>query len=111
MGVAVLLLSGLLASAVSKAPGEPPIVRTQPIGRTVTDGGHVTFAVALQPDTAPVRFHWWRNEQPLSDNARVGGSTGSVLNIDPVQGRAFASFGCDSITCCRCYPWVKPITK
>jgi hypothetical protein len=83
--VVVLLFSGLMSSAASKAPGDPPIVRTQPIARTVTDGNHVTFAVALQPDTAPVRFQWWRDEQPLADNARVGGTTNSVLNIDPAQ--------------------------
>ena len=68
-----------------KAPGDPPVIRTQPIARNVSEGGHVAFAVLLAENNPPLWYQWWRNEQPLAANGRLSGTTNFVLNIDPVQ--------------------------
>jgi len=56
----------------------------QPIGRIVTDGGHVTLSLSVT-GAAPLVFQWWKDEQPLTNSVRIMGATDSVLNIDPAQ--------------------------
>ena len=72
-------------AAIPKAPGDLPIIGFQPIGRTVTEGGHATLSVSLSQGTPPVFYQWWRNGQALSNDARLTGAAGPVLNIDPAQ--------------------------
>jgi hypothetical protein len=72
--------------------GDAPIIDTQPIARTVTDGGHASLSIVLSQGAAPLSFQWWRNQQPLEDSARVSGSTNPVLNIDPAQSLDSGSY-------------------
>ena len=73
------------SSAAPKAPGDPPVIKSQPIARPVTDGGHAALAVQLTDNAPPVWFQWWRNDQLLAADGRASGVTNFVLNIDPVQ--------------------------
>jgi hypothetical protein len=81
----LMLLLTAPSSAAVKAPGDPPIIRTQPIARNVSEGGHAALAVLLAENAPPLWHQWWRNEQPLAANDRVSGTTNFVLNIDTVQ--------------------------
>ena len=73
------------SSRVVKVVGDPPVIDEQPIGRIVTDGGHVAFSVLVH-GTVPFSYQWRKSGQPLANNTRVTGATNAVLNIDPAQG-------------------------
>lgn len=80
----MLLPRPLVAAEVIKAGTDAPVIDEQPIGRVATAGGHVTLSV-LAHGTAPLRFQWFTNNhaQAITNSARLGGATNSVLNIDP----------------------------
>jgi hypothetical protein len=81
---AVLVLGVQISPAATfntKAAGAPGIAE-EPIGRNVSEGGHVTLSLSVT-GAAPFSFQWWKNGEPLTDNSRVSGATSPVLNIDP----------------------------
>ena len=67
-----------------KAEGGAPGMVEQPISRIATESNQVTFSLSVT-GAAPLVYQWWKNDQPLTNSARVTGATGAVLNIDPVQ--------------------------
>lgn len=74
-------------SAGGKAPsaaGEAPVINDYPIGRTAMNGSHVALSVLAQ-GTAPLAYQWLRNGQPLTNDIRLTGAQGPVLNIDPAR--------------------------
>lgn len=87
--LALLLLGVALAAphhlrAASKAEPLAPIIDEQPVGRRISEGGHLTLSVQAH-GTAALTYEWRKGESPLADDARVSGATTDVLNIDPVQ--------------------------
>jgi hypothetical protein len=71
-------------AAQPKAEGSGPGIVEQPIGRIATEGGHATLSLSVT-GAAPLIYQWWKNDQLLTNSARVTGATDAVLNIDPVQ--------------------------
>jgi len=87
MGLSLLAASVAPARDSEQVPnvvGDPPVIDEQPIGRIVTDGGHVALSVLVH-GTVPLSYQWWKSGQPLVNNTRVTGATNAVLNIDPAQ--------------------------
>src|SRR5689334_16338361 len=80
-GIMVCFLTSASA-ATSKAAGSLGVAE-EPIGRTVSEGGHVTLSLSVT-GAAPISYQWWKDGQPLSDDSRISGAGGPVLNIDPV---------------------------
>lgn len=74
------------AAAGNVAPGNPPVILTQPQGQTVVAFSSVTLNVGAGGD-GPLRYQWRRNGDP------VAGGTNSVLvlnNIQPWQNGAYS---------------------
>lgn len=73
-----------IPAATPKAgPGSPGIAE-QPIGRTATASNQVTFSLSVT-GAVPLMYQWWRGDTLLTNNARVTGATGAVLNIDRLE--------------------------
>ena len=69
------------AQNVAAAPGDPPLILEQPIGRVASAGGHVALSVTV--DGTGLSHQWFKDGQLLANNTNVFGATTSVLNIDP----------------------------
>jgi hypothetical protein len=83
LGLALISLAGMQSPAATKAPGDPPVIDEQPIGRNVTVGGHVALSVLAHGDSA-LTYQWRKGPVNLVNDARISGATNAVLNIDPV---------------------------
>ena len=70
--------------AIPKAEAGAPGIAEQPIGRVATASNQVTFSLSVT-GAAPLVYQWWRNDFPLTNNARTLGATGAVLNIDRLE--------------------------
>jgi len=67
---------------VEKAAGGAPAIAEQPIGRTVTAGGHVALSLTATGAT-PMTVQWWRNSEVFTNQGFTVADTNFVLNIDP----------------------------
>lgn len=83
---AALLLAGGFAApldaASPKAGGTPPGITAHPLGRIASADGPLALSITAtgQP---PLSVQWFRNAQPLTNDARVTGANQFVLNFDP----------------------------
>lgn len=76
---------GALSSSNAQLQVIDPAIIAQPVSLVTTAGMTARFSVAAA-GTSPMRY-WWRfNGAPLSDNARISGSTSSQLSIAGVAG-------------------------
>jgi hypothetical protein len=75
-------LAGSASEKIPSAAGNPPVIDEQPVGRSVSVGGHVALSVLAQ-GTAPLIFQWRKDGAPLANDTNIFGATTSVLNIDP----------------------------
>jgi hypothetical protein len=82
-GLALSFGITLDSDAQTKAAGNPPVIEQQPIGRVVSEGGHVTFSVTAT-GTSPLSYEWRKNGLPLPTSPHIAGNATAVLNIDPV---------------------------
>lgn len=71
-------LSGIVVRSVSSTP-QPPVVTTQPVNQSVTEGGTASFSVAAN-GSQPLAFQWQRN------GVNVQGATSSMYTISQVSG-------------------------
>lgn len=83
--------------------GEPaPVIAEQPVGRIATEGGYLALSVLATPATVTTR--WWKDGQPLTNDAHLSGASNSVLVVSPVAVadsgayRALAANGSGSVT-------------
>lgn len=86
MAAALLLAGGFTVAthaATPKAGGIAPGLTVQPIGRIASADGHVALSINAtgQP---PLSVQWFRNQQLVTNDARVTGADQFVLNLDPV---------------------------
>jgi hypothetical protein len=63
--------------------GNPPVIEHQPMGRTVTVGGYMAFAVTVST-TSQATYQWRRDGLPLTNGVGVAGTDTSLLTIEPV---------------------------
>ena len=83
-----LLLAGIIpqlaaAQDIAAAPGDPPVILEQPIGRIASAGGQVALSVVV--DGTSLHYQWYRDGQLLANDTNIFGATASVLNIDPAE--------------------------
>ena len=81
-----LLAAGVIpqtaaAQPIAAAPGDPPLILDQPIGRVASAGGHVALSVAV--DGTSLHYQWFKDGQLLANDTNIFGATTNVLNIDP----------------------------
>jgi hypothetical protein len=81
---AIVFAAGAAASKTPSAAGDAPVITDHPIGRNAVNGSHIALAVLAQ-GTAPLAYQWYRSGLPLTNDARVTGAQGAVLNIDPAR--------------------------
>ena len=62
----------------------PPQILTQPQTQPLRLGQSVTFGVTAT-GAGPLNFCWYKNNQPLSDDTRMTGTTTSTLQISSLQ--------------------------
>jgi hypothetical protein len=92
LGVSALVFApGAAANKIPSAAGDAPVITDHPIGRNAVNGSHVALAVLAQ-GTAPLAYQWFRNGLPLTNDARVTGAQGAVLNIDPARTNDTGSY-------------------
>jgi hypothetical protein len=76
--------SHTLATSAPKAEAGAPGIAEQPVGRIATASNEVTFSLSVT-GAAPFVYQWWKNDVALTNNTRVIGATGAVLNIDRLE--------------------------
>ncbi len=83
--------AGTTGGKAPSAGGEPPVITDYPIGRTAMNGSHFALSVLAQ-GTAPLAYQWLRNGLPLTNDVRLTGAQGPVLNIDPARTNDTGSY-------------------
>jgi len=79
------LLAGSNPLDPNSRPAAAPQITAQPQGRTVADGGSVTFNVTAT-GTAPLAYQWRKGNQPIEN------ATGSSLTLNPVRAADAGSY-------------------
>ncbi len=87
----VAFAAGAAPSKIPSAVGDAPVITDHPTGRNAMNGSHVALAVLAQ-GTAPLAYQWFRNGLPFTNDARVTGAQGAVLNIDPARTNDTGSY-------------------
>lgn len=78
----------------------------QPVARSVDLGGSTTFTATVR-STGPVTWQWFKDGAPLSDDARISGSTTSALTITGLLRTDSAAY---TVTATRVDDSVPPVT-
>jgi len=78
--------SGLSNPFQVVAPGQPPMIMTQPASLSVRTGTNVTFQGSAT-GSAPLSYGWRKNGSSLVDGGKISGSATSSLTISNIANK------------------------
>ncbi len=86
--VVVSGVTSVISATATLSLGAPPIIDsvvTTPAGGKVHISGYAAFAVITAGGDQPFTYQWYKNGQPLTNDARINGANAPILSISEIE--------------------------